>query len=231
MLSVILPVHNAAPVLPGAVARLKDALAGTDYELIICEDGSSDGSREAAQKLVSGNVFLLGSPSRLGRGLALSNAIRAAHGSIVIYMDADLAAGLRHIRELTGAVERGADIAAGSRLAPGSAVSGRSALRELFSRGYNLLLRLLFLTSVHDHQCGFKAFRRASVLPLLDEVKDRHWFWDSELLIRAQDRGLAVAELPVEWNDSKNSTVQLPSDIVRMGASALLLRLALWAPA
>jgi glycosyltransferase AglD len=232
MISVIVPVHNQAAMLAQAVAKLDGALGalGTGYEIILCEDGSTDGSRQVAEGLArSKNIVLMSSAQRLGRGRALGNALRSARGSIVIYMDADLATDLRHVPELIRQVESSADIATGSRLLPASAVHGRSALREFFSRGYNLLLRLLFRTSVHDHQCGFKAFRKSSVLPLLSSVKDGGWFWDSELLIRAQARGLRVSEIPVEWADTEASTVRLQSDILRMGLSALRLRLDLWA--
>ncbi len=231
MISVIMPVHNEAHILEANVARLMEGLdaLGLECEIIISEDGSSDGSGAVARQLASERVLVLNSLQRLGRGLSLSNAIRAAHGDTVLYMDTDLATDLRHIRELADEIERGANIATGSRLLPGSKVHGRGALREFFSRGYNLLLRLLFKTSVHDHQCGFKAFNRQSVLPLLAQVKDRHWFWDSELLIRAQANGMTVTEIPVEWTDRKSSSVRLQSDIPQMGLAAILLRLRMWA--
>jgi hypothetical protein len=233
MLSAILPVHNEAAIVAQSVAKLEKALdlLGTDYEIILCEDGSSDGSGTVARKLAqvkSGKIRALVSEKRLGRGLALANALRAARGDVAIYMDADLATNLSHVKELSDEIERGADISTGSRLVPGSMVRGRSRAREFFSRAYNLLLRLLFRTSVHDHQCGFKAFRLSSVLPLLGNVKNAHWFWDSELLIRAQAAGLTVSEMPVEWSDRKKSSVQLQSDILQMGMSALLLRIRMW---
>ncbi len=230
--SAIIPVHNEAETLADAVARLSEALRrfGWESEIIICEDGSTDGSAKAARAIAAENpgVRAIISEKRLGRGLSLSRAIRGAKGDIVIYMDADLATGLAHLPELVRAIEAGAGIATGSRMLPGSIVEGRSALREISSRGYNLLIRILFGSRIHDHQCGFKAFRKSGVLPLLEEVRDRHWFWDTELLVRAQRKGMRVAEIPVRWKDRKESRVRLHSDIFRMGASALMLRLALW---
>ncbi|MEW6036066.1 MAG: glycosyltransferase [Candidatus Micrarchaeota archaeon] len=228
MLSVIVPVHNEAKILASTIRALSAAMdALGDYEIIISEDGSTDGTPRIAKGLASGNVRVISSGKRLGRGLSLSNAMRAARGDIVIYMDADLAADLGSTRRLVSEIEKGADISTGSRLLPGSEVVGRSRLRDFFSRGYNIFLRLLFRTSVRDHQCGFKAFRKSSILPLVAEVKDRHWFWDSELMIRAQDRGMKIAEIPIRWTDRKESGVKLESDIIYMGLAAVRLRLAL----
>jgi glycosyltransferase involved in cell wall biosynthesis len=226
MISIIVPVHNEASILKKNVSRLLEAAKALgDFQLILAEDGSTDGSREAASALASGRVILISSEKRLGRGTSLKRAIAASSGDTVIYMDADLATDLSHLKELVTRIGEGYDIVTGSRLMKGSKVTGRRALREFFSRGYNLLLRLLFMTRINDHQCGFKAFRKSSVLPLLDEVEDTHWFWDSELLIRAQKKGLKVAEIPVRWTDRKDSSVRLRLDILRMGAAAIRLRL------
>jgi len=230
-LTVIVPIHNESAILAANTARLRKAMdaAGWGYEIIIAEDGSTDGSGKIARTLASsdGRVRAVTSDRRVGRGVSLANAIRTARGEIVMYVDADLPADRSHINELVREIERGADICAGSRLLPGSRVIGRSAVREFFSRGYNLILRILFHTSVFDHQCGFKAFRKSSVLPLLDKVQDKHWFWDSELLIRAQRKGLKVIEIPVRWTDRKQSGVRLSTDVVSMGIAALALRLRL----
>ncbi len=227
MISVIVPVHNEAGILVSNMQRLKQHLEGlgTEYEIIIAEDGSTDDSAVAAKTMVSDRMILMSSREKLGRGLALKKAIQAAKGGIVMYMDADLATDLGHLRELIATIENGADISTGSRLLKDSKVKGRNFLRELSSRGYNSLLRLLFRSRVHDHQCGFKAFRKSSVLPLLDEVKDNHWFWDSELLIRAQRKGLKVEEIPVRWTDRRQSGVKLHTDILYMGLAAIKLRL------
>jgi hypothetical protein len=140
-------------------------------------------------------------------------------------MDADLSTDLSYLERLIREIEQGSDISTGSRLLAGSDVHGRSYLRAFFSRGYNLMLRLLFRTAIRDHQCGFKAFRKNKILPLLEKVGDKHWFWDSELLIRAQAEGHKLSEIPIRWSDRKESGVRLHSDIVSMGIAALLLRL------
>ncbi|MEW6749187.1 MAG: glycosyltransferase [Candidatus Micrarchaeota archaeon] len=226
MLSIILPVHNEAAILRDSVAALEGSLRslGRDYEMIIAEDGSTDDCAEIARSLASRTVRPVITAARLGRGRSLTNAFKEAKGDTIAYLDADLATDLVHLKALVEKMDRGADICIGSRLIRGSKVEGRSAIRELSSKGYNLLLRILFGSKVHDHQCGFKAFRKSSVLPLLEKVKDNHWFWDSELLILAQRQGLKVEEIPVSWNDRAESRVRLGNDILYMGLAALRLR-------
>lgn len=226
MLSVIVPVHNAEKALLPAIPRIQKTVEklGKPYEVIIAEDGSTDRTVPVAKSLESGTVRMLSSRQRLGRGAALTNAIRSSRGEIVLYMDADLATDVSHVRELIEKIEKGFDIATGSRLLPGSGAK-RSPLRGAFSRVYNVLVRLAFNSQIRDHQCGFKAFRRSAVLPILPLVKNRHWFWDTELLVLAQRKGLRVAEIPVRWKENGSSTVNLLSDVVCMFFEIVRLRL------
>lgn len=230
MISIIVPIHNESNILRPNIAKIKQEMdkLRTSYEIIIAEDGSTDASLSIARKIASKKIRVLSSQHRLGRGASLNRAIGAAKGEIILYMDADIATNLKYIKSLISEIKHGSDIATGSRLISGSKVYRRSFLREFFSRGYNFLLRLLFKTSIHDHQCGFKAFRKSAVVPLLPLIDDKHWFWDSELLIKAQQKNLKVSEIPIEWTDRKNSTVILQNDIIYMGFSALSLRLKIW---
>ncbi len=221
----ILPVYNDRPALVRAIPESARFLEGItpSFELLVAEDGSSDGSpdlvSQAARK--DPRIRLLHSDERLGRGRALTRAIREARGEIVCYYDVDLATDLAHLGELIGSIRGGYDIATGSRLMPGSVIV-RTGGREFASRGYNFLVRLLLGSRLHDHQCGFKAFKRARVLPLLSEVRDTHWFWDTELLVIAQRQGLRVREFPVRWVQGRGTTVR-SRDVWKMGRAVFSL--------
>jgi hypothetical protein len=67
-------------------------------------------------------------------------------------------------------------------------------------------------SKLHDHQCGFKGFKREPTLDLLDEVEATHWFWDTEILVRAQLHGHKVKEIPVEWQSGRGTKVNLFKD-------------------
>ena len=226
--SIILPIFNEASALESNVPRLIGHLENCnfEYELMLCEDGSSDNSAEVARSfaLANKNIRPLIRRERLGRGKALANAVLEAKYNIIVYMDADLATDLKFLKPLVCEIEKGADISTGSRLLPGSKVMKRGLVREFASCGYNFLMRGLFNTGITDHQCGFKAFRKSSVLPILPEIRDSHWFWDSELLVLANRKGLKITEIPIEWADRDYSRVRLSSDILHMGISAIKLK-------
>lgn len=227
MISIIVPVYNEVRIISRNIGRLRHFMdnSGLDYEMIIAEDGSTDGTREAVEKMAAPRMRCLVSEKRMGRGHSLNRAISAAKGGIVVYMDADLATDLDYLKPLVREIENGSIIATGSRLMPNSRLGRRSHLRNLLSQGYNLMLRRFFGSMIYDHQCGFKAFKKPEILALLKRVKDNHWFWDSEVLLIAQSDGLKVSEIPVSWTDRPDSSVNLYSDVFNMGLAALSLRL------
>jgi uncharacterized protein (TIRG00374 family) len=83
---------------------------------------------------------------------------------------------------------------------------------------YNGLVRLFLRSELKDHQCGFKAFDRDVLFELLGDVEDEHWFWDTELLVRAQRAGYRVREFPVEWTPKGDTKVDLVRDVLGMGS-------------
>ena len=134
-----------------------------------------------------------------GRGRALRAAWLASDADIVAYMDVDLSTDLAALEALIEPLLAGrADVALGSRLAPGALVT-RSRKRECISRCYNLLLRTALHLRVRDAQCGFKAIRAGVARELLPSVRDEGWFFDTELLVLAQRARLRTVELPVSW--------------------------------
>ncbi|MCX6775548.1 MAG: glycosyltransferase family 2 protein [Candidatus Micrarchaeota archaeon] len=226
-LSIIVPIHNEAAVLVSSIPKIIDATAKITpfYEIIIAEDGSRDRSYEIAKKLAKTNpaVRVLHSSHRLGRGEALNRAIRTAKGKIAVYMDADLSSDLRYLKPLVERIEDGASISTGSRLMKDSKAS-RPVKRDVASRGFNTLVRLLLGSKLYDHQCGFKAFRKKDVLPLLKKVKDKYWFWDTEILVRAQREGMRVDEIPIDWAHGRFTKVDFTKDVLYMFGKILELK-------
>lgn len=227
-LTVILPVHNEASRIAECVKSVVKACEKItqSFEIVITEDGSRDGTFEVAKKLAAKDprIKVSHSAKRLGRGKALTKALRSANGKISVYMDADLSSNLKHLKDLVSHVEDGAAIATGSRLMEASSTK-RSAKRDIASRGFNTLVRLILGSKLRDHQCGFKAFDTQKIQPLLDETEDEHWFWDTEILVRAQRKGLRVDEIPIEWAEKgKASTVNLRKDVAYMASKILYLK-------
>jgi glycosyltransferase involved in cell wall biosynthesis len=221
----IIPVFNDRNALERALPRSVEALLAVaqDFEILVAEDGSTDGSAEFVKeyKEREPRVRLLHSDVRLGRGKALNRAIREARGEIVCYYDVDLATDMQHLTGLIDAIRQGADISTGSRFLPQSDIR-RGGGREIASRTYNFLVRAILGSKIFDHQCGFKAFRRERILEVLPMVRSNHWFWDTEVLVRAQRKKYRIVELPVHWRAGKGTTVRV-KDVFEMGSSILRL--------
>jgi len=225
--SVVLPAYNEEATIRETVettlATLDDFLPAGTYEVVVAEDGCDDRTPEIADELEAedSRVRHFHSDDRLGRGGALDFAFERAAGDVLVYFDTDLATDMRHLEELVESVRSGEyDVATGSRWMPEN-VADRPAKRGIPSRGFNFATRVLLGSELRDHQCGFKAFSRDAFEALQDDVKDEHWFWDTEMLVRAQRKGLRVKEFAVDWTPKGDSKVDLVRDVFGMGSQIL----------
>jgi glycosyltransferase involved in cell wall biosynthesis len=226
-ISAIIPAYNECRRIEKAINITRESLyALTPFaEVIISEDGSSDGTYDIAAKLAEDNAetCLLHSDKRCGKGLALKRAIKAAKGDIICFMDADMATDMLYLPVLIDAIRvEEYDIAIASRLAPASNIE-RSKTRSIASKAYNTMVRLILRSRIYDHQCGFKAFKRSSILPILDQIKDDRWFWDTEMLVRAQFAGYKIKEIPVSWKEADSTQFNLIKDSYDMGMKIIKL--------
>ncbi len=227
VVSVVLPAYDEEATVASTVERTLAALAEflppETFEVLVAEDGCTDRTPEIARRLAAADsrVRHVHSDERLGRGGALDRAFAAADGDVLVYFDTDLATDLGHLEALVERVRSGdADVATGSRWHRDADVD-RPARRGVPSLAYNGLVRLFLRSSLRDHQCGFKSVSREAFETLRNEVVDDHWFWDTELLVRAQRRGFRVEEFPVEWTPKGDSKVDLVRDVFGMGSQIL----------
>ncbi|GAA1965930.1 bifunctional glycosyltransferase family 2/GtrA family protein [Kitasatospora viridis] len=210
---VVVPVHNEERVLARSVRRLHGYLEQTfpyPFRITIADNASTDRTWEVARGLAEELSGVTAVHLELkGRGRALRRVWSESSADVVAYMDVDLSTGLDAFLPLVAPLLTGhSDLAIGTRLHRGSAVV-RGAKRELVSRGYNALLRTTMAASFSDAQCGFKAVRTELVRPLLAEVEDEAWFFDTELLLLAERAGLRIHEVPVDWVDDPDSRVDV----------------------
>jgi len=211
---VVIPVYNEEHVLADSIGTLHAFLEANvpyDWQIVIADNASIDGTQAVGEALAQRfeRVRYLRIPKK-GRGRALRLAWTQSDADIVSYMDVDLSTNLDAFRPLIEAIADGrADVAIGSRLHRGAAVT-RQWKREIISRGYNVLVKLMFpRRTFSDAQCGFKAASRRAVKRLVPLVQNDHWFFDSELLLRAEECGFRIAEVPVQWIEDLDTRVKI----------------------
>jgi putative flippase GtrA len=210
---IVVPVYNESAAIETSIRRLHAFLSeGFPYgwQIVIADNASTDATPQIAQRLAAQlpatTVVRL---SQKGRGRALRAAWLASDADVVAYMDVDLSTDLRALEPLIcGLVSGHAEVAIGTRLAHGSRVT-RGAKREFISRAYNGVLRLSLGARFSDAQCGFKALRADAARTLVPLVADEGWFFDTELLVHAQRRGMRIHEVAVDWVDDSDSRVDI----------------------
>jgi glycosyltransferase involved in cell wall biosynthesis len=210
---IVVPVFNEQLALEPSIRRLHAYLTDAfpfSWSITIADNASTDATPEIGAQLarrLPGVAYLR--LDRKGRGLALREAWSASPARVVAYMDVDLSTDLHALLPPVAPLLSGhSDVAIGSRLAHGDRVE-RGMKREVISRAYNLILRGALRARFSDAQCGFKAVRAGALSGLLDEVRDDGWFFDTELLVLAQRRGMRIHEVPVDWVDDPDSRVAI----------------------
>ncbi len=217
-LDIVVPVYNEERDLGPAIQRLHEYLGRNlpySFRITIADNASTDGTAEVADQLAElydqvEAVHLV----EKGRGRALKQVWSHSDAVVLAYMDVDLSTDLAALLPLIAPVLSGhSDLAIGSRLARGSRVV-RGPKREFISRSYNLILRRTLAARFTDAQCGFKAIRADVARGLLPLVQDDGWFFDTELLVLAERTGLRIHEVPVDWVDDPNSSVDIRATAV-----------------
>jgi len=213
LLDVVVPVYNEQDDLEPCVRRLLDYLSCEfpySFRITVVDNASTDRTFAIAEQLQEAipavrAVHL----EQKGRGRALRTAWSASDAAVLAYMDVDLSTDLAALLPLVAPLVSGhSDLAIGSRLSRSSRVV-RGTKRELISRSYNLILRSTLAARFSDAQCGFKGIRADVARELLPLVEDHGWFFDTELLVLADRSGLRIHEVPVDWVDDPDSSVDI----------------------
>ncbi len=203
-INLTLPVYNEEKNLERSVKSVLGILKKSRYsfEVIIADNASTDRTKGIAERLAKRyDKILYLRLEQKGRGLALKKAWSSSKADIVSYMDIDLSTSLDAYPALIEAC-KSYDFATGSRHLQSSKVD-RRLKRAFLSRMYNFLVRLFLRSKIKDHQCGFKAAKKASFMKILPLLKNNTWFFDTEMLVLAQRHGMTIKEIPVEWFEDR----------------------------
>ena len=230
--SVVLPALDEADRIGDAVRAVRAALEPTvgpeGLEVVVVDDGSADGTAEAAT--AAGADQVIRHERNVGKGAAVRRGMLAATGRTRVFTDADLAYAPEQIVGLVEQVEDGWDLVVGSRRHADTTTLVRARrLREIGGRAINVLTQLVLLGQYRDTQCGLKAFRSDAAEILFGGGRLDGFAFDVELFHLAERHRLSLTEVPVEVTNAERSTVHVVRDAARLVRD--LIRVRAWAEA
>jgi glycosyltransferase involved in cell wall biosynthesis len=218
--SVVMPVYRLADDIGPNIARVVRALAPiTDFEVIVSDDGSDDGTRAAAEAEAARHdaVRVVGHSENAGKGRTVQEGVAAATGDVVVLLDADLDL---PPEQLPGVLHRfgrlGVDALVGSKR--GSMRSGGYPwLRRVLSRIFSFVTKVAFRLPVSETQTGLKVFRREPLVEVLPQVEVGRYVYDLELLVRMKKAGYEIAETPVSLEVAESGSSVAAGTLWEMG--------------
>jgi glycosyltransferase involved in cell wall biosynthesis len=223
-LSIIVPAYNEGARLGKSLRAIVQYLSEYDAEteLIVVDDGSTDGTANAARGELANarsvRTSVISYQSNLGKGRAVRLGLLASRCDVALFTDADLSTPITETKKLLDPIAQGAcDLAFGSRAIDRSLIGVHQPWRrEQGGRVFNLAVRLATGLPFWDTQCGFKAFRMSACRPIIEGATIDRFGFDVELLYVAHRAGLRLSEVPVRWDHAEGSKVNVATDWYKM---------------
>ena len=219
--SIVIPAYNESARILATLQAVVSCIRqrGWDAEVLVVNDGSTDTTARLVQEFarINAEVRLLENPGNRGKGYSVRSGSLQALGSVVMFTDADMSAPIEEAEQLFAAIERGADIAIGSRwLEKGRQMHRQPLYRQFFGRCFNAVTRGVMGLNFADTQCGFKAFTRDAAQTVFPLQTIERWGFDPEILFIALKRGFKVVEVPVSWAHDERTRMSYLRDGIKM---------------
>jgi dolichyl-phosphate beta-glucosyltransferase len=218
-ISIIIPAYNEEKRLPGTLTKIREYLAGSEWEfaeIVVVDDGSRDATAAVAR---DGATRVLQNPGNRGKGYSVRHGMLEAKGDWALFTDADLSSPITELEKLWRSAEsEQAEVAIGSRAVDRSLVGVHQPLfREFSGRFFNVVMRLVTGLPFHDTQCGFKLFETRAAKKIFEKQRLERFGFDVEVLFIATRMGLRVLEVPVRWDDVAGTKLSLWNGIAAFG--------------
>ena len=227
LLSVVIPAYNEEAGIVSCLERVTEYLADQelDWEVIVVDDGSSDGTADVVDEWARGRAGVrLESVPHGGKGRAVRHGMLAATGLYRFMCDADLSMPIEQIERFLERMREGYDVVVGSRQVPEAQRSNETWMRHVMGRLFNWSVRLLVLRGFEDTQCGFKCFRGEVADDLFGRQRTTGLAFDVEVLYAAVKRGYRTIEIPIVWRHRRDSRVRVGVDSIGMLADTFKIR-------
>ena len=225
-ISLVIPAYNESGIIMDTIQTVSARLAEltSEYEVLIVDDGSTDGMAELVRGCGDPRVRLEGYASNRGKGCAVRTGMLAAQGDLILCTDADLAYGVDVFAGLLERLRTGeADLVIGSRRIGGEGYKNYPPLRILMSKCFGLLSHMISGLP-YDTQCGIKAYRRQAARAIFSRCTTDGFSFDFEVLMRADRLGLKVEQIPVSVINFRESKVNVVRDSARMFRDVFRIR-------
>ena len=225
-ISLVIPAYNESGIIMDTIQTVSARLAEltAEYEVLIVDDGSTDGMAELVRGCGDPRVRLEGYASNRGKGCAVRTGMLAAQGDLILCTDADLAYGVDVFAGLLERLRTGeADLVIGSRRMGGEGYKNYPPLRILMSKCFGLLSHMISGLP-YDTQCGIKGYRRKAAEQIFSRCTTDGFSFDFEVLMRADRLGLKVEQIPVSVINFRESKVNVIRDSARMFRDVFRIR-------
>ncbi len=235
VLSIVLPAFNESRRIERCIDDLRSfmKIIPLPWEVILVVEKSTDDTVSKARARIGDDqrFILIENIVKKGKGFAVKTGMLKSRGEIVFFMDVDMSTPLVELFHFLGEFEAApeAQILIGDRKHRGSQIiKAQTDTRKKMGEIFNVLVQKFAIKGIRDTQCGFKAFRKASVRPIFERLKTNGFAFDVEVLVLASKLGFKVSTLPVKWINSKESKVHIFRDSWLMFCDLLLIRLRVW---
>ncbi|MBQ2766002.1 MAG: glycosyltransferase [Clostridia bacterium] len=219
-ISLCIPMYNESSIINDTLKTVSEYMEATfdDYEVLFSDDGSTDNCRAAVEAFPNERIRAIGYEKNQGKGAAIRHGVMNAVGDIIIFTDCDLAYGLDVVKSAVDmfTAHPDADVVIGSRNLSGDGYDGYTFIRKLASKTYIKCLALAAGFKLTDSQCGFKSFRRETAHKIFETCEVNGFAFDFEVLIKANNMGAKIYEMPVKVINHRESKVNVWRDSIKM---------------
>lgn len=229
LLSIVIPTFNEEKRILSTLDHITSYLKKYKFrfEIIIVDDGSQDNTVKVTQEYIKkcSSIRIIENGINRGKGYSVRNGILQSNGDLILFSDADLSTPIEELPKFLRWLEKGYDIAIGSRALKESVVLNQPLRRRIMGIIFNRMVQIISVRGIIDTQCGFKCFKRQAAYDIFSIQKLNRFSFDVETLYLAKKKGYKIKEISVRWYYNSNSKVRCFKDSIQMFKDLFIIRI------